>query len=324
MAAPLERYRVLATTHLDEARDKVSRYFWPHRIDVAGRKAALAASFHHAPVAASSLNYVRYGADTLIDAGEQPDCYMFKYAVDGPLGAARRDTDYQVRPGQLIVSAPARDLKVRFARKTGLLIFKVPRRRLNRHLTRMLGDTVAGRTAFRDGPVTATGAMQSYVRALTLLRLELDASQSLARNPAAAVEYEEFLLSALLRAWPHSQSHRLDAPPAIRPYAVKRVIDYIEANADRPLRAGDLVRVSGAGTSALYAAFQRHVGCSPMAYLRGVRLSRARAALLAAGEAETVSSIALDWGFSHFGRFGAAYREAFGETPSETLRRSRR
>ena len=34
----------------------------------------------------------------------------------------------------------------------------------------------------------------------------------------------------------------------------------------------------------------------------------------------SVSEIALDWGFSHFGQFAQDYRHLFGELPSETLR----
>jgi transcriptional regulator GlxA family with amidase domain len=59
-----------------------------------------------------------------------------------------------------------------------------------------------------------------------------------------------------------------------------------------------------------------------MAYLRQVRLRRARAALQAADrEATTVRAIAARLGLVHMGRFAAAYREAFGETPSDTLNR---
>ena len=35
----------------------------------------------------------------------------------------------------------------------------------------------------------------------------------------------------------------------------------------------------------------------------------------------TVSAEALNWGFWHFGEFSRAYRDCFGELPSETLRR---
>jgi hypothetical protein len=31
--------------------------------------------------------------------------------------------------------------------------------------------------------------------------------------------------------------------------------------------------------------------------------------------------VALDWGFWHFGDFSRAYKDCFGELPSDTLRR---
>ena len=37
----------------------------------------------------------------------------------------------------------------------------------------------------------------------------------------------------------------------------------------------------------------------------------------------TVSEVAYRWGFTHLGRFAGAYRERFGETPSQTLRSTR-
>jgi AraC-like DNA-binding protein len=55
-----------------------------------------------------------------------------------------------------------------------------------------------------------------------------------------------------------------------------------------------------------------------------MRLERARERLLSAGPADTVTTIALDCGIAHLGRFPAAYRIAFGELPTETLARTRR
>jgi len=47
-----------------------------------------------------------------------------------------------------------------------------------------------------------------------------------------------------------------------------------------------------------------------------------RQALLAATQGSTTVSIeALNWGFWHFGEFARAYKECFGELPSDTLRR---
>jgi AraC family ethanolamine operon transcriptional activator len=50
------------------------------------------------------------------------------------------------------------------------------------------------------------------------------------------------------------------------------------------------------------------MGSTPMAYLVRLRLHRARQALLAGTHgATTVSTVALDWGFWHFGDFSRAY-----------------
>ena len=46
-------------------------------------------------------------------------------------------------------------------------------------------------------------------------------------------------------------------------------------------------------------------------------------ALRRAQPEESVTEIAMSWGFSHMGRFSVEYRKRFGEPPSDTLRRVR-
>jgi AraC family ethanolamine operon transcriptional activator len=63
------------------------------------------------------------------------------------------------------------------------------------------------------------------------------------------------------------------------------------------------------------------MGLTPVVYLVRLRLHRVRQALLAATHGSTtVSAAALDWGFWHFGEFSRAYKDCFGELPSDTLR----
>ncbi|UJW77807.1 AraC family transcriptional regulator (plasmid) [Rhizobium sp. SL42] len=63
---------------------------------------------------------------------------------------------------------------------------------------------------------------------------------------------------------------------------------------------------------------------TPSAYLHAIRLRGARGDLLGPSNQETVKDICLKWGFFHFGRFSGAYREAYGEKPSDTKRRTAR
>ena len=58
---------------------------------------------------------------------------------------------------------------------------------------------------------------------------------------------------------------------------------------------------------------------TPMQYLKNVRLDRAAQILRRAGsQGPTVSEIAQSLGFTHMGRFSAAYAARHGELPSET------
>jgi AraC-like DNA-binding protein len=66
--------------------------------------------------------------------------------------------------------------------------------------------------------------------------------------------------------------------------------------------------------------FRCFVGCAPLEFLRTERLGQARRKLLMAPPRASVMEIAADCGLNHLGRFAAAYRDRYGETPSETLR----
>ena len=70
--------------------------------------------------------------------------------------------------------------------------------------------------------------------------------------------------------------------------------------------------------------FQRHLGMSPMAYVREVRVRSAHRDLRSADPAHTtVAAIAHRWGFTHLGRFAAAHKKKFGNTPVQALHAAR-
>ena len=86
----------------------------------------------------------------------------------------------------------------------------------------------------------------------------------------------------------------------------------------------DLCRAAAASERKLEYAFKEVLGLTPVAFLIRLRLHRARQSLLAAApRSTTVAAEALNWGFWHFGEFSRAYKDCFGELPSETLRRRR-
>jgi transcriptional regulator GlxA family with amidase domain len=89
------------------------------------------------------------------------------------------------------------------------------------------------------------------------------------------------------------------------------------------LHVEDLCRAAAVSERTLRNAFRKVHGVSPYRYLRGVRMTQARQALLSAGSGQgTVTEVAMQFGFLELGRFSVDYRSAFGECPSATLRRA--
>ena len=74
------------------------------------------------------------------------------------------------------------------------------------------------------------------------------------------------------------------------------------------------------GVRTLQRCFREYFDLTITEYVKTVRLDAARRKLAATDPVrESVSSIAVQHGFSHFGRFSVEYRERFAESPRETL-----
>ena len=139
---------------------------------------------------------------------------------------------------------------------------------------------------------------------------------------AARAELLEALLTALC-ATTDFKPPRRDHTRKVQSRIVKRAEDYALAQMGDRLYVTDLCAAAGVSERSLQYAFKEIMGMSPLAYLTRVRLHRVRQALLAAAPGSTtVSAEALDGGFWHLGEFSRAYRDCFGELPSETLRRA--
>jgi AraC family ethanolamine operon transcriptional activator len=138
---------------------------------------------------------------------------------------------------------------------------------------------------------------------------------------AAKTELLEMLLAALDAATV-SQVTLRDRTRQSYSRVVRLAEDYAVAHAGDRLYVTDLCVATGVSERTLEYAFQKVMGITPVAYLTKLRLHRVRQALrMATHRSTTVSVQALNWGFWHFGDFSRAYKDCFGELPSETLRR---
>jgi len=138
------------------------------------------------------------------------------------------------------------------------------------------------------------------------------------------IELVEMLLETISSADRHSLT-RTDKTRQEYSHVVRLAEDYALTQTDAPLQVPDLCKAVAVSERKLQYAFEEVMGMSPVAYLKRLRLHRVHQALGAATHGTTTVSIeALKWGFWHFGDFSRAYKDCFGELPSDTLRREPR
>jgi AraC family ethanolamine operon transcriptional activator len=231
-----------------------------------------------------------------------------------------------VRPDLMLVAEP--ESEARFVAEGGWesITFLLPPQDVSAHLTARQRES-----EFRlPHGVEMLEVSAERVRGLFMWGKRL--VDTAARQPAlfnerkneragAHVELLETLLATLGVA-DDFEPDRSDRTRQAHSLVVKLAEDYALSHPDDHLYVSDLCRVAAVSERTLEYAFKEVMGLTPMTYLIRLRLHRVRQALLAASQGSTtVSAEALEWGFWHFGEFSRAYKECFGELPSDTLRR---
>jgi AraC-like DNA-binding protein len=230
---------------------------------------------------------------------------------DAVIGTPTRGAIYRPSAGRAVIRTGAPN------RARGLLI---QRWALNLQLELMLGHPVPATVAMAPALDLTTRPSRAWLDLLNLFAGAFDDPDHIAFRPIVTEPLSQALIGGLLMISDHPYTDALRQPAATcRPRHVKIAIDAMHDRPDEPHTTASLARRAGVGMRNLQAGFHRHVGMSPMAYLRQLRLRRAHDDLRA-GRAATVAEAAHRWGFAHLGRFAADYRAKYGEPPSSARR----
>lgn len=226
-------------------------------------------------------------------------------------------------PGQAAVFLPDHPADILWGPDSIQLCLMIPGPTLVEELEQLLGRAVSGSLVFESAMDLSTPTARGWRSSLEVLRTELTEGPGLASQARVARQLERLMVDGLLLGQPHNYSDALDhgswRPPS---GPVARARELLEDQPDEAWSTSALAVAVHLSVRSLQEGFVRDVGVPPMTYLQQVRLRLARERLREASPARTtVAAVASGLGVSHLGRFAAAYRSAFGELPSETLRR---
>ncbi|GHF35896.1 AraC-like DNA-binding protein [Amycolatopsis bartoniae] len=306
-------------------RERLNEVFYPARVTPAGRAEGelplsrlSATRLEHL-----TLGLVRFGVETTVDPGAL-GAYHVNVPLSGVVATQCGRQEMTAVPGRAAVFTPREHTFLpRWGEDAMQLCVKISRRVLEEELEAVLGHPVGSWVRFALDLDVTRGAGKSWLDTLGLLLSELGNPDSLVHRSDRHREYlERMVIGGLVLAQHHDYASELrDPAPPARPRTIKRVVEAVDSAPEKPWSLGELAQLAGVSGRRLQQGFREHLGMSPSAYVRAVRLDRAHGELVTG--AASVADVAHRWGFVNLGRFAQAYRERFGEAPSATLRRAR-
>ena len=250
---------------------------------------------------------------------------MLAYVTFGP-GSTGTVNGIPVRPGLVLAAAPESGTVLVPDAGWESISFMLPPEHIRAHLTARQRESdfrlPQGIETLEADPEKVR-LLHEWGKRLTDTAAEQPVLFNERQDERAAAEIELIeMLLATLGTTKDINPTRVERTRQAQSRIVKAAEDHAMAHIGERLYVTDLCRAAAASERNLEYAFKKVMGLTPVAYLTRLRLHRVRQALLAAKEgATTVSVEALNWGFWHFGEFSRAYKECFGELPSDTLRR---
>jgi AraC-like DNA-binding protein len=132
---------------------------------------------------------------------------------------------------------------------------------------------------------------------------------------------DQFMLSQILLNLDNNFTEQLHYRHQHKlPSTLRKACEWLQTVLDQPFNIGELCQATETSQRSLQYQFKQHFNCSPRAYFQAMKLDALHRELIAANHSNSVTELAMKWGFHHSGRLAEQYRQRFGELPSQTLR----
>jgi AraC-like DNA-binding protein len=171
-----------------------------------------------------------------------------------------------------------------------------------------------------DAPAATLLAMLNrlLVSAHEVANLQMDLLETL------LLQQQLYRLLALL-VFPELRdgNDRQPAPAGANDPRLESLLDFIGLHLDQPLSLQLLEERSNYSRRTLHYLFQQRFGCSPMQWIRQLRMAQAHESLANPSPGDTVKAVAAACGYRSLSQFGLDFQSAHGCRPSDVLRSGR-
>lgn len=321
-SAFLSNFPVLRTSNRELALERLSP-LGLSTLDTRRSEKAFGVHANHLQMTQLALSYCAYNNDVTLGFKEASFVRQI-FSIDGVGRYAAGRQSGEIAPGSWTPILPtSTPLKVEFKPGYRQLVLRIEFDALLRNLSALIGQEVSGNLVF-DETEERQPAMNSLRRRVFQFASDFN-ERGIYFSELAAAEVERMVIMKFLMCHRHNYTHYLLREPLpATASAVRTVEEFIEANWEKPIDVPAMATVAGISARSLFRQFKQDRGYSPADFAKKVRLDRAREMLEHPAEGASVTQIALKCGFQNAGHFARDFRLAFGELPSETLRKSTR
>lgn len=311
----------LFSLDVDDASARLSNVYNTNRLRLAGRPRDFQMRLRTARVGRFGLATLSFGTEVDIDQSGDRPFILVTTQVRGFSRVTTPDGMAEGGRGFVVVDSAGQPVSKHFSSDSERCNVRIDQAVIDAKCSALLD-----RPLDRPLQFSPFGANNGQVerRWIGLLQMLLGYVGTPVPGPAEPIIHnlEEAVLLHLLLEHEHSYSAALRQPrSALAPRHVRRAEDYIRAHAREALSLEQIAAAVGCSMRTLSDGFHKARGTTPMNFLRLVRMAGVRGDLEQGGAPGVVAETAMRWGFSHLGRFSVDYRRAFGESPSDTLRR---
>lgn len=313
------------THDLDAARRHISELFKPHDLSVVGKNQAIDVCVGGVNLKNISLLYHRHGAHVSVVPEKLDEFFLLQIPVRGEARVRVDDDEVLCSPIQGVMISPTRSVEMEFMPGCEQFILRVDRSYFTHFFEQQLSRPLRRPLEFTPSVPLDNCRGQKVLSVLRYLVDAFGSEEDPEYPPFVIRNMASLLVSTLVSSLDHNyQSELLQEKHTLVPSHVKRAQRFMEESANASITPEDVALAVNTSPRALFAAFQRYLGTTPMRYLKNLRLDKAHQRLLQDDPSlVSVTGIALEFGFLHLGHFSAAYKERFGMLPSETVSRRR-
>ena len=320
---PLSNHQIYDGHDVDDAREVLSRLFTQIAMEPLDTKTPLRIQVNGIELPRIAICYINFESGAVTGPVNPLDFHTLQL---NPTGNAAYKTNDGVVAGSSrkgVMLSAGQTVRNHHSEANGNLALIVKDKVMRDYLSMWTGKEQSPSLKFKpefdlDNPRVASflGLADRFVE-------ELNRPGGILEIPAAVASFEHALLTSLLFGLEHNWSDTLEPKESLAgTEQIRRIEEYIEAHATRPIDIATISQASGLSGSTIHRLFNKHRDYTPMQFLQETRMTLARQRLMLGLPSDSVTRIAMECGFIHLGRFASGYRQRFGESPSQTLQRA--